>query len=80
MQNREEIEKLSDEQRRVLKRIAKAGRASAYDCRASVTTFQVLERRGLISVETTLGSIAFPRQAAAHLTPKATALLSGSEA
>lgn len=59
--------KITYEMRRVLKKIAKEP-SSAYQLRCSITTLQALERRRLIRVDTTLGSIAFPRNARAVIT------------
>lgn len=60
--------RLSDEQKRVLKRIARVGRASPNGCRCSVRTFIALSKRKLIHVETTFESIAFPASAMAIIT------------
>lgn len=55
--------KLSDEQRRVLKRIARAP-ATPKECRTGVRTFLALARRKLIYVATSFDSIIYPRIAA----------------
>lgn len=58
---------LTPKQQKALAGIGLMGRASAYDLRVSISTLCALERRKLIRVETTLGSIAFPRNAKAEL-------------
>jgi len=58
---------LSDRQRLTLRRL-KAGPATPANLNVSFRTFVALERRGLIKVETTFGSIMFPRNALAHIT------------
>jgi hypothetical protein len=58
---------LSPQQQKALARIGRRERASAYELRCSIATLCALERRRLIRVETTLGSIAFPRNAKAEL-------------
>lgn len=69
--------KLSPTMRRVLKRIAKDGRSSPYRCKCAYTTFVALAERKLIRVDTTLGSIAFTRNAEATLTAAGRAMLGG---
>lgn len=67
--------RLSDEQRRVLK-IIRSGRASTpRDCGCTYLTFAALEKRGMISVETTFSSIAVPQKAHAWLTDAGRAAL-----
>jgi hypothetical protein len=59
--------RLSPTMQRVLKKLAKSPDC-AYRLRCSIATLQALERRRLVRVETTLGSIAFPRNARAEIT------------
>lgn len=59
---------ISYEMRRVLRAIRKRERATPKDCRCGYRTFVALEKRGLIRVETTFSSVAFPRSAPAILT------------
>lgn len=60
--------RVSPEMLRVLRQIKKDGTGSCYSCKCSLRTFLALCDRKLIRVETTLGSIAFPRNARATLT------------
>lgn len=68
--------RISDEQKRVLRRLLKTPYSTPYQCRCSVTTFEALARRGLIRVVFTLGAVAFPRNSAeAYLTDAGRAVL-----
>lgn len=60
--------KLSDEMRRVLKRLGQSDYLTPKQCRCGYLTFAALEKRGLIRVATTFGSVAFPRTAEATIT------------
>lgn len=75
---REKRERLTRAQLSALVEISRQERASPYSAKASVSTFVALERKGLIRVETTFGSIAFPRNAEAILTDAGRAALKGS--
>lgn len=66
---------VSYEMRRVIKIIGKNGWATPEKCKCGYRTFMALESRGLISVITTFGSIAFPRKAEASLTDAGKALI-----
>lgn len=67
--------RLSDEQRRVLKLIRSGRATTPRDCRCSYLTFAALEKRGLISVETTFSSIYVPQKAHAWITDAGRAAL-----
>lgn len=67
--------KLSDEMRRVLKRIKRSPWSTPIACRCSYRTFMALESRGLIQVGTSFGSVAFPRSAEAVITDAGEAVL-----
>lgn len=72
---RTEGKRLTKAQLRALAAISHQGRASPYSAKVSIATFKALERKRLIVVETTLGSIAFPHNAEATLTPAGRAAL-----
>lgn len=79
MPKRTEGKRLTKPQLRALSEIYRQGRASPYTAKVSVATFYALERMRLILVETTLGSIAFPRSAMATITDAGrTALKTGA--
>lgn len=67
--------KLSDEQRRVLRRLNNKGPACAKDMRTGVRTLMALSSRGLIYVATTFDSVAFPQKAVAQITESGQAAL-----
>jgi len=71
-------ERLSDEQRRVLKRLDRRGPASAKEMRTGLRTMLALARRGLVFVPTTFESVAFPQRAVAEITKDGRAALSRS--
>lgn len=71
--------KLTKAQWRALRVIKSQEVASPYSAKASIATFMALERKGLIRVKTTLGSIAFPRNGHATITPAGRAALKSGE-
>jgi hypothetical protein len=60
--------RISDEMRRVLKKIKRSPWSTPKSCRCSYRTFMALESRGLIQVGTSFNAIAFPRTAEAVIT------------
>lgn len=63
------MDTISDEQRRVLKRLDKGSPMNAEHLKCSIRTLMALERRGLITVETSFNAIAYPRRAMAWVKP-----------
>lgn len=53
---------------RVLRRLLKGGPYSADELSCSISTLIALEKRGLVHVEMTFNSIAFPRRALVWIT------------
>jgi hypothetical protein len=70
--------RLSDEMRRVLKKIRRAPWSTPKACRCSYRTFMALESRGLIQVGSSFGAIAFPRTAEAVITDDGEAVLNST--
>lgn len=58
---------LTPEMKRVLRRLRRGAPQDARSLQCSIRTLMALERRKLITVETTFTSIAFPRTALAWL-------------